>query len=139
MLVRVFFERNHVENTIMTQCIKDEETRYFYTDSSCFFDGGFFGVSLDSRDYKDENGEHVFDFDNDEFAEYVSKLISENPDFIENFSSLNDFGREHERFRNKELEDIDYETNYDEDGSPNSTGEFCEWTLIREFESDEEF
>ena len=81
----------------------------------------------------------MFDFDNDEFAEYVSKLISENPDFIENFSSLNDFGREHEYFRNKELEDIDYEANYDEHGSPNSTGVFYEWTLIREFESDEEF
>lgn len=139
MLVRIYFERNHVENTIMTQCITDNETRYFYPESSCFFGGGFFGVSLDSRDYEDENGERIFSFDNDEFVARVTKLIAENPDFIENFSSLNEFGREDERFRNKELDDIDYELNYDSEGSPKSTGEFYEWTLIREFETDEEF
>ena len=139
MLVRIYFERNHVKNTIITQCITEEETRYFYPDASCFFDGGFFGTSLDSRDYEDENGERMFDLDSGEFADYVCKLIAENTDFIENFSSLDEFGREHEYFRNKAREDIYCETDYDEDGSPNSTGVFSEWTLIREFETDEEF
>lgn len=139
MLVRIYFERNSVENTIMTQCITDNETRYFYPDSSCFFDGGFFGVSLDSRDYEDENGEPMFDSESDEFASHVANLISENHDFIENFSSLNEFGREDERLRNKDIDDIDYELNYDSEGAPKSTGEFYEWTLIREFETDEEF
>ena len=141
MTVRVYLERNHVENCILTQCTTDTETRYFYCfgNMSCFYDHGFFGIPLHASDYKDEEGDQIFECDSDEFAEMVAELIRTNPAFLENFGTLDEFGVEDGSFRDMTLDEIDRDLNYDDEGRPNSTGEFYEWTLISEFESDEEF
>ena len=141
MKVKVYLERNHVENCILTQCTTDTETRYFYCfgNMSCFYDRGFFGTPLHASSYTDEDGNPIFSDESDEFAEHVAKLIRENPAFLENFNSIDEFGNEEESFRDMTLEEIDRRLNYDDEGRPNSCGEFYEWTLVREFESDEEF
>lgn len=141
MTVKVYLERNHVENCILTQCTTDTETRYFYSfgNMSCFYDRGFFGTPLHASSYTDDDGNPIFSDESDEFAERVAKLIRTNPAFLENFGTLDEFGNEEESFRDMTLEEIDRALNYDEEGHPNSCGEFYEWTLIREFESDEEF
>lgn len=141
MKVKVYLERNHVENCILTQCTTDTETRYFYCfgNMSCFYDSGFFGIPLNASEYTDEEGEEIFEYESDEFADHVAKLIRTNPAFLENFDTLAEFGEEDESFRDMTLDEIYNKLNYDDEGRPNSTGEFYDWTLIREFEIDEEF
>ena len=140
MLVKVFLESNPSTNEILTQCIdKNGEIRYYYAEFG-IGQTDFFGVSISPDDYTDEDGERMFSgaADFDKFAEHFAKLLNENQNFVDFFTDINDFGTEAEQFRNMELEEIDRELNYNNEGLP----KFCdpvEWYLIREFETDEEF
>ena len=141
MTVKVYLERNNVENCILTQCTTDTETRYFYCfgNMRCSYGSVFFGIPLHASVYANEKGEPIFMHESDEFAEHVAKLIRESPAFLENFNTLSEFGEEDGSLRNMTLDEIYRDLNYDDEGRPNSNGEFYEWTLISEFESDEEF
>lgn len=140
MLVKVFLESNPAANEILTQCVdKSGEIRYYRAEFGCG-QTDFFGVSIYPDCYTDNDGEKLFDgvADYDKFAEHISKLLNSNQNFINFFTDVNDFGVEVEQFRNKELETIDRETNYNSEGLPKCC-DTVEWYLIREFETDEEF
>ena len=140
MFVKVFFESNPASNEILTQCQNEKGEIRYYRAYFGFGQTDFFGVSISTNDYTDEDGERVFSgaADFDKFAEHISKLLNENKNFIEFFTDVNEFGTEVEQFRNMEIEEIDRELNYNDEGLP----KFCdpvEWYLIREFETDDEF
>ena len=140
MLVKVFLESNPAGNEILTQCIDNSgENRYYYAGFACG-QTDFFGESIDSDDYTDEDGEKMFNKVTEfgKFAEYFANRLNANPNFVSFFTDTDDFGFEAEQFRNMTLEEIDRELNCNSEGLP----KFCdttEWYLIREFETDEEF